>query len=172
MAKHDFKAAFGAHPVPQLLDDLAEFDADTKGYWSGRFKLAPGSAAEWLGGPERAGDFAVFGHDPDGSLYAFWLNEDRTPANAPVVYLNAEHSGSTVLADSLEEFLGLLALDVTDLGMYYDEADRPHKRSSGNAAFRAWLAECFGIEPVAQPTRVVKRAMSGHPPLEAKYRRR
>jgi hypothetical protein len=172
MAKVDFKPAFGAHAVPQLLDDLAEFDGDTKGFWSGRFKLAAGSAEAWLGGPERAGDFAVFGHDPDGSQYAFWLYEGRTPADAPVVYLNASHSGSTVVANNLEEFLSLLALDVTDLGMYYDEADRPHKRSSGNAAYRTWLAECFGIEPAAQPTRVVKRAMSAHPPFESKYRRR
>lgn len=172
MAKLDFTPAFGPHPVPQLLDDLAEFAADTKGYWSGRFKLAPGSAAEWLGSPDRAGDFAIIGHDPDGSLYGFWLYEGRTPDKAPVVYLNAGHSGSTVLAESLEEFLGLLALDMTDLGMYFDEADRPHKRSPGNVAFRTWLAECFGIQPAAQPARVVKRASGAHPAVDARYRRR
>src|SRR4029077_13744413 len=74
MAKPDFRPAFGAHPVPQLLDDLGEFAADIKGYFSGRFKLAPGDAVAWLGGDAvKAREFAVFGHDPDGSLYAYWL---------------------------------------------------------------------------------------------------
>ncbi|MDB5100611.1 MAG: hypothetical protein JWM80_5032 [Cyanobacteria bacterium RYN_339] len=172
MAKLDFQPVFGTHAVPQLLNDLAEFAADCKGYYSGRFKLAPESAEGWLGGPERAADFALFGHDPDGSLYGFWLYEGRTPANAPVVYLNANHSNSSVLANDLEEFLALLALDVTDLGMYFDEADRPHKRSPGNAAFRTWLADCFGIEPAALAPRVVKRAGAAHPALDTKYRRR
>ncbi|MEB3196354.1 MAG: hypothetical protein VKP62_04035, partial [Candidatus Sericytochromatia bacterium] len=168
MAKPDFRPAFGAHPVPQLLDDLGEFAADIKGYFSGRFKLAPEDASGWLGSSEMAGDFALFGHDADGSQYGFWLYDGRTPANAPIVYLNVGHSGSTVLADSLEEFLSLLALDVTDLGMYYDEAKRPHKPSAGHTQFVTWLAECFGLAPAVHPERLVKRAVAAHPKLSAR----
>ncbi|MEB3330317.1 MAG: hypothetical protein VKQ33_13910 [Candidatus Sericytochromatia bacterium] len=172
MARPDFKPAFGPHPVPQLLDDLGEFAADVKGYFSGRFKLAPGGAEGWLGGPERAGEFAVFGHDADGSCYALWLYDGRGPAEAPVVYLNAAHSGSTVIAQDLPEFLSLLALDVTDLGMYYDEANRPRKHSPGHAAFVTWLAECFGIQPAAHAERLVKRAAAAHPTLASRYGKR
>lgn len=172
MARPDFRPAFGPHPVPQLLDDLGEFAADQKGYWSGRFKLGPEDATAWLGGPAHAGDFALFGRDADGSLYGFWLYDGRTPENAPIVYLNAAHEGSTVLAASLEEFLGLLAHDVTDLGLFYDEFDRPRKHSPGHAAFVKWLAECFDLHPLPHADRVVKRAAAAHPKLAAKYGRK
>jgi hypothetical protein len=169
MARPDFRPAFGAHPVPQLLDDLGEFAADVKGYFSGRFKLGPEDATTWLGGPEHAAEFALFGRDADGSQYGFWLYDGRTPADAPIVYLSAAHSGSTVLAESLEAFLGLLAHDVTDLGLFYDEADRPRKHSPGHAAFVAWLADCFEIRPTPQPARAVKKAAATHPTLSARY---
>ena len=172
MARPDFQAAFRAHRVPQLLDDLGEFSLDVKGFFSGRFKLAPGDAAAWLGEAGDPAEFAVIGHDPDGSQYAFWLYDGRTPADAPIAYLSASHSGSTVLAASLEEFLALLALDVTDLGVYFDEADRPRKHSAGHAAFVTWLAECFAITPAAHADRVVKRAAASHPKLSARYGKR
>lgn len=173
MVRPDFRPAFGAHPVPQLLDDLGEFAADVKGgHFSGRFKLAPGDAAAWQGDAGNAADFAIFGHDADGSLYGFWLYDGRTPANAPIVYLNAGHSGSTVIAESLEDFLGLLALDITDLGLFYDEADRPRKHSPGHAAFVAWLAECFALEPMAHAARYVKRVAAAHPKLADRYGKR
>jgi hypothetical protein len=172
MARLDFKPAFGAHPVPQLLDDLGEFAADVKGYFSGRFKLGPEHAEAWLGGPERASEFALFGRDADGSQYGFWLYDGRSLAEAPIVYLNAAHDGSTVLARDLEEFLSLLALDITDLGVYYDEAARPRKHSPGHAAFVQWLAECFGITPASHAERVVKRAAAAHPTLASRYGKR
>ena len=172
MARPDFRPAFGAHPVPQLLDDLGEFAADAKGYFSGRFKLGPEDAGAWLGGPEQASDFALFGRDADGSQYGFWLYDGRTPADAPIVYLNAAHDGSLVIAQGLEEFLALLALDITDLGVFYDEADRPRKHSPGHAAFVAWLADCFAITPAVQAARVVKRAAAAHPTLQARYGRK
>ena len=173
MARPDFKPAFGAHPVPQLLDDLGEFAMDVKGgHFAGRFKLGPADATGWLGGPELASHFALFGHDQDGSQYGFWLYDDRTPANAPIVYLSAAHSGSCVLAESLEDFLGLLAHDVTDLGLFYDEADRPHKHSAGHAAYVAWLHDCFGMAPLPGPARAVKRAAAAHPKLVDRYGKR
>jgi hypothetical protein len=173
LARPDFRAAFREHPVPQLLDDLGEFAADVKGgSFSGRFKLAAGDAAEWLGDAARASDFAVFGHDADGSLYAYWFYDGRTPADAPIVYLNVGHSGSTVLADSLEDFLTLLAHDVVDLGMYFDEAARPRKHSAGNQAFKTWLSECFDLAPATHPERVVKKAAASHPKLSERYGRR
>lgn len=169
MARPDFKAVFQPHPVPQLLDDLGEFTADVKGYYSGRFKLGPEDASAWLGGDAKASEFALFGRDGDGSQYGYWLYGGRTPEDAPIVYLNVDHEGSGVLAGSLEEFLSLLALDITDLGIYYDEADRPRKHSPGNQKFRTWLSECFGIEPAKHPDRVIKRAAAAHPSVEARY---
>ncbi len=172
MARPDFRPAFGQHPVPQLLDDLGEFGADAKGYFSGRFKLGPEDATAWLGGPEHAHEFALFGRDADGSQYGFWLYDGRTPADAPIVYLSAGHSGSTVIAASLEEFLSLLALDVTDLGLFYDEADRPRKHSPAHADFVKWLADCFELKPATQAARVVKRAAAAHPSLATRYGRK
>lgn len=172
-ARPDFKAAFGEHPVPQLLDDLAEFAADVKGYYSGRFKLAPGDATEWLGGPAKKADFAVFGHEPDGSLYAFWCLEGRTPANAPIVFLDADRAVSGVLASTLEDFLALLTLDVPELGRFYDDVDWPHKHNANNAAYKKWLLECFGIEalPPKQAPRLVKKAATGYPSPDVRYKR-
>lgn len=172
MARPDFRPAFGDHPVPQLLDDLGEFAADVKGYFSGRFKLGPEDATAWLGGPAKAREFALFGRDADGSLYGFWLYGDRTPETAPIVYLNAAHEGSTVIANDLPEFLSLLALDITDLGLFYDEGDRPRKHTPGSIAFRTWLLECFGIEPAKHGERIVKRAAAAHPNVEARFPQR
>ena len=171
MARPDFRPAFGAHPVPQLLDDLGEFAADAKGYFSGRFKLGPEDPTAWLGSADHAADFALFGRDADGSQYGFWLYDGRTPADAPIVYLSAAHDGSTVLAQGLEEFLGLLAHDVTDLGLFYDEAERPRKHSPAHAAFVKWLDECFAIKPLPHADRVVKRAQAAHPKLADRYGR-
>jgi hypothetical protein len=173
MAKPDFRPVFGTHAVPQMLDDLAEFASECKGYFSGRFKLGPEDASGWLGDEAKASDFALFGRDADGSQYGFWLYDGLTPANAPIVYLNSvQRSSSAVMAASLEEFLSLLALDVTDFGLFYDEADRPRKHSPGNAAFRTWLLECFEILPAKQAARVVQRAGTTHPTLEKRYPRK
>lgn len=142
------------------------------GHYAGRFKLAPGDATAWLGNPECADHFVIFGHDAEGSQYGFWLYDGRTPETAPVVYLSAINAGSMVMAESLEAFMGLLAHDVTDLGIYYDEADRPRKHSPGHAAFVTWLAECFAIPPTPLPARAVKRAAAAHPKLADRYGKR
>ncbi|MBK8126553.1 MAG: hypothetical protein IPK56_07565 [Elusimicrobia bacterium] len=57
----------------------------------------------------------VFGKAPDGSWYAFWK---KNAQEKPVVFLSPEGEGA-VLADTLEEFLRLLALP-------YDYSEKPN----------------------------------------------
>jgi hypothetical protein len=173
MAQLDFTPAFHGHPVPPMLDDLAKFaDNVSDGYFSGRFKLAPDDATEWIAEAGNPSDFAIFGHDPDGSMYAFWLYDDHTPETAPIVYLQAGHGGSVAIANSLGEFLSLLALDIADIGVYFDEGDRPRIASTGHTRFVKWLAKRFEITPAPVAERVVKRAGAAHPKLSARYGKR
>lgn len=173
MAQLDFTAAFREHPVPKLLDALAAFCANlTDGQFSGRFQLAAELADEWLGEAGNPAEFAIFGRDPDGSMYAYWLYDDRTPETAPIVYLQAGHGGSIVIASSFEEFLSLLALDIADLGVYYDEGERSRTPSTGHTRFVKWLAKTYAIKPAVQAERVVKRAGAGHPKLAVRYGKR
>lgn len=160
--------------MPPLLMRLFEFSQSISepGFFSGQFELTSNGkvfANAWFDGDAAAASqFVVFGLDGDGSQFAFWLHQGRTINNAPIVYLGSEGSGS-VIADSLPEFLGLLAvgadywLAIAEGGAF-EESEEPADHLD---RFRKWLADECGIKKPKAPAKVVQRARESHPSLEA-----
>src|SRR5206468_4338951 len=168
---------FAPRPVPALLCELVAFDTAGGGFFSGYFELTDSTgrspANELLGpfdgGVEKFGaefdrELAIFGLDSDGSTYALWTYGDRTPEQAPVVYVNSEGDGSRVVADDLRAFLGLLLLDVSDVGRCFFD-DEPVGRER-HGAFVAWAA-AHGIRAPDDPDAVAELAASRHPDFDA-----
>jgi hypothetical protein len=157
-----------AVPVPERLQRLLEFQNRSHEWYSGYFELIGwqyGDAA-WFGGDTAAaGQFVVFGHGPDGSLYAFWLYPGRTLSDAPVVFLGSEGTACGLLADNLDEFLELLATGAEELGFAVSAGDvsAPHSPAPRLSEFRRWLRESFGINAPPDPLTVVAAARSRHP---------
>ena len=108
-------ATFSPHAVPaafQALDHFA-FDDGERLYPFGDCCLAaPDDAAAWLGegaAARAAAQLHVWLRGPAGYLYAFWSHDGRPMLDAPIVYLDDEGDGSAVVADNLDEFLGIVA---------------------------------------------------------------
>ncbi|RDI99288.1 hypothetical protein DVT68_00005 [Dyella solisilvae] len=169
MTEADFHRNFpvGA-AIPDLLQALLEFQSQKREWYSGYFELdtwAFGNPA-WFGGDRNASEqFAVFGHGPDGSLYALWLYEGRSLATAPVVFLGSEGTDCGVIANDLRDFMALLGIGAHELGFEISwgevsEAGTPAGRLS---EFRSWLADCFGISAPSDPLALVRLARENHP---------
>ncbi len=135
MTGSEFRINFPAGvTVPSLLERLLDFHRRNKSFFSGHFELTdsgPATAvAMFDGDQDAAAQFALFGAEADGSAFGFWLYEGRKLEEAPVVYLGSEGTGWTVLADTLEDFLRLLANGVDDLG--FDAKNLKFDRTGGN----------------------------------------
>lgn len=158
------KFIFPSTPVPPLLDALAEFAAGCDDFFSGDFELYGTDLANYFT-VEAATQLAVFGHDGMDSLFGFWLYHGRID-EAPVVYINSEGCDSTVLANSLPEFLGLLGRNYELLGFYKEwrEPDEPANQET-HARFLDWL-KAQGIQVPVDPRSVVKAARKAHPDLD------
>ncbi|HMZ80524.1 MAG TPA: hypothetical protein PLL06_12555 [Acidobacteriota bacterium] len=158
--------------LPALLIKLFEYQNQVPGWYSGRFQLCAerfGDADAFDGDAEAAVQFAHFGRISDGSTYAFWLYPGQTLETAPIVFVGSEGTEWTVLAETMEDFLSLLALGETELG--YSAANDYFTGPAYNLEelehFRNWLKTAFGIVPAAHPIELVHRAKSRHPDLQA-----
>jgi hypothetical protein len=153
--------------VPDRLRRLLDFQNGSRDWYSGHFELCEweyGNPAWFAGDQKAAAQFAVFGQGPDGSLYALWLYPGRTIADAPVVFLGSEGVDCGLLANNVDEFLGLLALGVDELGFAVSwgqelRADQPAPRLQ---EFRAWLRESFGISSPTEPLAQIALARTRH----------
>src|SRR5262245_26440492 len=100
--------------LPAALVRLLEYQNSVHHFYSGSFELDHQGAMSvlyWFDKDvQTASQFAIFGHGGDGSLYGYWLYNGRTIENAPIVFLGSEGVGNTLLANTFEEFLALLAL--------------------------------------------------------------
>jgi hypothetical protein len=159
--------------VPALLLKLRAYQERKAGEWySGYFSLIDHgmrtAEASFDGDQTAAKEFVLFGTDPDGSSYGFWIYEGRTLDTAPVVYLGSEGEGWTVLANTVEEFLALLALGKEDLGFLADRLyfPEPEEVTPGLKLFRRWLKKECGIVTAADPAAIVSRARQNHPDLQ------
>lgn len=155
--------------APEMLVKLLEYTKKSGGYVSCDFELTRSGAASarrYMRNDEAAKQLVVFGSDRGGSLYGYWLYDGRALEDAPVVYLNGEGTGSTVLANNLAEFISLLALGKEGVGMISAWKDSP-RPCAGNAQFRRWLKDELDIEPPADPHALVEQARSAHPDLQA-----
>src|SRR5262249_28322889 len=144
--------------VPDRLCKLLEFENRSRQWYTGYFVLTEweyGNAA-WFGDPDAAKQFVVFGKGGDGSLYTLWLYAGRTVADAPVVFCGSEGTDCGLLADNLDEFLGLLAVGADELGFAVSlgEAFQPVNAAPRLEEFRTWLRDIFGIVPPTDPLAV------------------
>jgi len=151
-------------PLPNALVKLCEYDEQSAGSISCDFELTDTGQhklGRYFGDEELASSFAVFGADELLSFYAFWLYDGRALADAPIVYLSGEAAGSTVLANTFEEFLGLLALGRPNVGLVADW-DKAAELCANAVTFREWLSSELGIEPPPDPDAVVDAAKKAH----------
>ncbi len=128
-----------------------------------------GDALAWFDGDHEAADqFVIFAADRRLSLYGYWRHDHQALDEAPIVYLDSEATGNTVLTDTLDEFLGLLALGpgLAGLGKGWPEIV---EKDEATRHYRAWLHDEAGIAtPQAQDAHaIVGRARSAHPDLDA-----
>jgi hypothetical protein len=156
-------------PLPAPLVALCEYDEQAGGSLSCDFELTDTGQhklGRYFGDEQLASAFAVFGADELLSFYAFWLHDGRTLANAPIVYLSGEAAGSTVLANTFEEFLGLLALGRPNVGLVadWDQAAEPCPNA---AKLAEWLTAELGLAAPGDPKAVVESARGAHPDLAA-----
>ncbi len=101
-------------------------------------------------------------------MYGYWRYNGRSLDAAPLVYLNDEGQDNTVLANTLEEFLIVIAVGQHYLGLVdkWDEGERPDEDT---LRYRDWLRADVGIETptLDQARSIVARARASHPDLDA-----
>ena len=157
--------------VPELLRELLAFQNQARAWYSGYLEIDSWEYghATWFGDKTAAEQFVVFGHGPDGSLYALWLYPGRTIGNAPVVFLGSEGTDCNVIADGLPQFFSLLALGADELGfeISWGEIQLAETPAQRLGEFREWLKSSFGIEQPFDPIAMVKECQMHHPDFEA-----
>jgi hypothetical protein len=108
------KSAFGKNfpagvAVPPLLSDLLEYQNYVDKPYGGRFWLTDGGRATALasfdGDTKAATQFVLFGGDPDGSSYGFWLASTSGAVGRSTCPLTNE-AGTPHAALTLDSCLG------------------------------------------------------------------
>lgn len=171
MTENEFRQNFRGSPVPPPLVGLLGFQNKLGDWYSGRFELTsdgPETAVAFFDGDEKAAaEFVLFAGSSDGSSYGLWTYGGRNFQNAPIVFLGSEGTGLTVLANSVEEFLSLLAVGEDELGFASPFLTEPPSPSTELLAFRRWLQEEYAISPAAYPAANIAVAVRKHPDLQA-----
>jgi hypothetical protein len=164
----DFQTNFprGA-TAPYLLTRLLEYQNEAGDFYSGYFELTTygaDSVTSWFDGDKAAASqFAPFGQGPDGSSYCYWLYGGRKLEQSPIVFLGSEGVENTVLADTTEDFLSLLAVGYDELGFPYRQVEE----TENLIRFRTWLKNEFGIIPPEDAEALIAGAKAKHPDLGA-----
>lgn len=164
---------FPNQEMPENFLKFAQYANQQKGWFCGCFELdRTGAEAAWhwfSKDAEMAQQFAVFGNGPDGSIYAFWLYDDRIILHAPIVYLDSEDAGNAVIANNFTDFLALLSLGIDELG----PAITNRKGYKGECVltddlqrFREWLKDQCNIETPSDYLEIVAKAQQSHPNLD------
>lgn len=122
---------------------------------------------EWFQGDESvAKQFVMFGKDRTSSMYGWWFHEGvKSIAEAPLVFLGGEGSYNTVLANTLEELLQLLAIGKYNVGMVR-RWDKQDKQCDNLAEYVAFLKNDLNLSPPADGRAIVDRAKQAHPDLD------
>jgi hypothetical protein len=171
MKKSEFSKNFPADVVvPPLLSDLLEYQNRVDEPYCGRFRLTDGgrdtALASFDGDVKAAAQFVLFGGDPDGSSYGYWLYEGRSLEDAPIVYLGSEGVGWTVLANSLDEFFSLLAVGEEEIGFAAPMLSEPEDIPENLLVFRRWLQQKWRIIKPNYPAVNIAKAVRRHPDLQ------
>lgn len=170
LSLEQFRQNFGRYPIPQLLQDLLEFQNVSNEWYSDSFELAviskEGLKTYFGENEELLSRWIEFAHDGNDSSYALWLYREMPLESAPVVYFNSEGEGNTVVANNLAEFFTLLACDQEMVLGEYPETDNDNEHTEMNQAFRVWIRERYQLEAVTHPNEVVQKAKRHHPDLQ------
>jgi hypothetical protein len=157
--------------VPSLLVQLLDFQNANDGFCNGSFELTSGgiqtSRTYFENNLDTAEQLILFGHELDGAMYGYWLYDKHDINTAPIIFLGSEGQDNKVVANSLEEFLALLAVGADGTGYAgYNLKPEWYVPPPENRLimFREWLAG-LGIYP-GDPKEIVDRAMQSHPNLE------
>lgn len=164
----DFQTNFPRGAVaPYLLTRLLEYQNEVGDFYSGYFELTAygaDSVASWFDGDKvAAAQFVPFGQGPDGSSYCYWLYGGRELERSPIAFLGSEGVDNTILADTTEDFLSLLAVGYDELGFPYRQVEETEHL----LRFRAWLKNEFGISPPEDAEALIEEAKAKHPDLGA-----
>lgn len=118
--------------------------------------------------PNLRDQFVIFASDRSQSLYGYWRYDGQPLDRAPLVYLNDEGVDNTVLANTLEEFLTLVAVGQPSLGLV-GKWDDGEELDEYTVRYRAWLRAELGIEAptISQARAIVESARASHPDLDA-----
>ncbi len=102
--------------LPAELQKLCEW-TEINGYpISGYFELRADDGETmryWLGFDNLSNRFGIFGAGSDGSLYAFWIDDNN---KQKIVHLGSEGDAVYVLAENFVDFLRLLAIGYDEIG--------------------------------------------------------
>jgi hypothetical protein len=165
-----------ATQVPDKLRKLCEFADKDSDYFGCDFRLLEDGKRIILRGMDNdesaASQFAIFARDSSHALYGYWLYDNRSIENAPIVYIDSEGCDNTVLANNVEEFLTLAALGKPILGTIEsrkssDEEDESEYIDDVNK-FRAWAKQEFSIDTptLEEAKQIIKSAKGNHPDFD------
>lgn len=155
--------------LPDALVKLCDYSDQTGGRISCDFRLMTDTyIADQIFRDVEGGrrHVALFGRDNMLSLYGYWLYDERPLEQVPIVYLHHEGVGTTVLANTLEEFLALLTLGYREVGSVADWAAQK-RPCDGIGAFRTWLRDELGITRPNDGRALVAQAQQTHPDFNA-----
>ncbi|SFW36243.1 hypothetical protein SAMN02927921_01314 [Sinomicrobium oceani] len=139
--------------IPAGLEKLCHW-TDTHGYpISGCFELSADDGetiTSWMGFDKVSDRFGVFGNGPDGSLYAFWINDN---ADQKIVHLGSEGEELYILAEDFTDFLRLLAIGYDEIGFSdmdmtleeWNDILDVEKDYGANPEFREWVISEFEV---------------------------
>ncbi len=159
-------------PLPSLLIQLCAYtEATGNESLGGDFGLID-NGRQLLGSgfrdyPDHLDRFVIFASDGADSLYGYWRYDGQPLDGAPLVYLNDEGIDNMVLANTLTEFLTLIAVGQSQLGLVdkWDENEGPDLYTLW---YRAWLREELGVDTptLTEARAIVEQARDAHPDLD------
>ncbi len=156
--------------VPPLLVRLAS-------YQDGRNRLPSGlefddggraAALDWTKENQQEADqFVLFMIDEVASNYGYWRYDGQSLDEAPLVYLSSEGVDNTVLANSLEDFVRIIALGAGNLGMWRQSYEDV-RLDENTTRFREWLSAEMGIvaPTTAEARAIIETARGQHPDID------
>ncbi len=157
-------------PIPELLVRLASYQ-DARNRLPGKLEFDSDgyqAALDWTNDNEQeATQFVLFLIDNGASDYGYWRYNRQLLDQAPLVYLGGEGVDNTVLANSLEDFVRLIALGPPNIGMWR-KSYRDVEASDDTLRFREWLRTETGIvAPTSEEAReIIETARYKHPDID------
>lgn len=158
MTLKEYSHNFMGYPVPTILVDLLNFEADHAigDNYSESFELIIDDKyglSAWSKESNFLDHLFPFAQaDSNGSFYAIWLRKGQNLNTAPIVVFGSD-GGYYVVACNLFSLLRLLSLDVEPMidedGVYYYKDEENYEPSIYSRKFKKWLREYYFLSPIS-----------------------